>query len=129
MKTKIAIAIVLASILGGFLGCRLAPIGNVENAAVRMKKTDYTLEDVRKAITRAGLLTGWQMEPLGPGTLLATYVQPDYAASVTISYSRTSYSIRYRNSRNLDYKAGRIHENYNVWVQSLDEAIRSELGT
>ena len=46
------------AILGGvllFVACTAAPIMNVQNAPVNVSKSNATLEDVSKAITRAGV--------------------------------------------------------------------------
>jgi hypothetical protein len=127
-------SIVIALILLNLLGCRSAPIQNVQNVAVTIKKADYTIEDVEKVILRAGDIASWKMEIDKPGAILATYYGPteegriSYSASVTIAYTRASYSIEYRNStENIRYSSGKIHENYNVWVKDLDSAIRREM--
>lgn len=124
------ISIFLVFAILGLLGCRSAPIQDVENVQVSIKKRDYTLGDVEKAIMRAGTMTSWHMEKDRPGVILAYFIGPnsEYSASVTIWYSTATYSIRFRNcSDNLRYGPGKIHENYNVWVKKLDEAIRREM--
>ena len=130
MRIRLIISIFLAFSILNVLGCRSAPIQDVENVQVSIKKRDYTLDDVEKAIMRAGTMTPWHMEKDKPGVILATFIGPnaEYAASVTIWYSTATYSIRFRNcSNNLRYGPGEIHENYNVWVKNLDKAIRREM--
>nr|WP_256834309.1 hypothetical protein [Pseudomonas oleovorans] len=51
----------------------------------------------------------------------------DHQAEITIPYSASSYSIRYRDSQNLGYKNGKIHRNYNKWIHNLDRSIQQEL--
>jgi hypothetical protein len=46
---------------------------------------------------------------------------------VEIPYSASKYSIVYKSSENLDEADGKIHRNYNGWVQNLDRAIRTEI--
>jgi hypothetical protein len=54
---------------------------------------------------------GYQLRPLEDGKI-------SYSASVTITYTRKSYSIQYLSSTgNLQYGPGEIHENYNNWVK------------
>ena len=128
MTTLLRLVLGLLLVGTGLLGCVTAPIRDVENVPIRMQRADYTLDDVGKAITRAGTFTSWQMETIRPGFIMAIYARPDYSAAVTITFTRTAYSIKYHNSRNLDYQeGGEIHENYNVWVSDLDDAIRREL--
>jgi hypothetical protein len=132
MRIKHIISIFLAFAVFNLWGCKSAPIQNVESTPVSIRNMDYTVEDVEKAIMRAGGITGWTMEKDKPGVILANYIGPgkSYAASVTIAYSTSTYSIRYRNSTdNLQYGPGKIHKSYNAWVKSLDEAIRREMSS
>ena len=46
-----------------------------------------------------------------------------------MTYSVKSYSIRYKDSTELGYDGGSIHQNYNGWVQNLDKGIRAQLNT
>lgn len=108
-------------------GCRTAPIYNVEHAPVTTNKPHASLDDVEKAIVRAGAGLGWQMRKIKPGLIDGTLYLRSHVAEVSIPYSTQEYSIRYKNSQNLNYQAGQIHKNYNSWVQNLDNAIRSEL--
>ena len=44
-----------------------------------------------------------------------------------IPYSATSYGIVYRSSINLQESGGKIHRNYNGWVQNLNRGINAQL--
>ena len=44
-----------------------------------------------------------------------------------VVYDTKSYSIKYKDSSNLNYDGKSIHKNYNGWVENLDKAIRSNL--
>ena len=134
MKMKFIISTFLVIAILNLLGCHSAPIQNVEYVPVTIKKLNYTEEDVEKLIMRAGASTLWRLEQNTPGVILATYYGPledgkiSYSASVTITYTRKSYSIQYLSSTgNLQYGPGEIHENYNNWVKNLDNAIRREM--
>jgi len=50
-----------------------------------------------------------------------------HLAVVEIEYDERAYSIRYRDSTNLEAKDGQIHPAYNQWIENLDKAIRAEL--
>ena len=53
----------------------------------------------------------------------------DHMAVVEIPYTENSFSIKYKDSQNLNYDAstGSIHNNYNGWVRNLENAIQVQL--
>ena len=133
MKITFIISTFLVIAILNLLGCFCAYTERGIRAS-HDKKLDYTEEDVAKLIMRAGASTPWRLEQNKPGVILATYYGPledgkiSYSASVTITYTRKSYSIQYHSSTgNLQYGPGEIHENYNNWVKNLDNAIRREM--
>jgi hypothetical protein len=88
---------------------------------------DLSMGEVRTAIERAGRSLGWQMFAEQPGTLSGRLALRSHVAVVEIEFDTAHYSIRYRESTNLDAADGHIHEAYNEWVEKLDRAIRAEL--
>jgi len=126
------IAVILAACFALLaVGCRIAPIYNVSGDAVQSNRPNLTMSDVQKAITRAGATLGWQMEDAGPGHMIGTLHLRNHVAVVDITYDTKSYSIKYKDSTNLQYDAakGEIHKNYNGWVQNLENGIRVQLAT
>lgn len=120
------------AILGGvllFVACTGVPITNVQNSPVNVSKQNPSLDEVTKAIIRAGVGLGWQMTPQKPGLMQGRLALREHVAVVDIRYNTKSYSIDYKDSTNLNYDAskGQIHRNYNGWVQRLDNAIQSQL--
>jgi hypothetical protein len=116
----------VALLLGG---CpRQAVVYNVENAPVVSNKS-ASMDDVRKAIIRAGASLGWNITDESPDTLVGILHLRTHMAKVEIPYSATSYSIVYKDSDNLRYDGEKIHSNYNGWIQNLDRAIKSQLST
>ena len=105
------------------------------------------MEDVQKAIIRAGSGLGWNISPVEPGHATGTLYLRKHMAKVDIRYDLKGYSITYNDSSNLNFEpagtetsdpatgetqkstTGTIHSNYNGWVQNLDNAIRVQLGT
>ena len=85
------------------------------------------MNEVQTAIQRAGKSLGWYINPEGPGHLVGRLPLRTHLAVVDIEHDAKSYSIKYRESANLNAGHGMIHPNYNEWVQSLDRAIRSQL--
>jgi hypothetical protein len=110
------------------MGCRTAPVYNVENAPVEISPTS-TVKDVKRAIISAGAGLGWQMNEESPGHIVGTLILRKHMAKVDISYSKTSYSIIYKDSAELSYDGSTIHSNYNGWIQNLDRAIKNSLST
>jgi len=108
-------------------GCTIAPIYNVPNAPVSTSKPNANLDDVGKAIVRAGTALGWNMQVTKPGQILGTLNLRSHEAIVDVNYSQTSYSINYKDSKNLNYDGTNIHKNYNGWIQNLDRGIKAQL--
>jgi hypothetical protein len=87
-----------------------------------------THDQVREAITEAAESRNWTVKPLNDSTLLATLViRSRHSATIEIPYDTTRYALNYKDSTNLDYKDGEIHENYNAWVEKLDRTIQKDL--
>ena len=110
-------------------GCApMAPIQNVSDAPVTVVSNKPLTEmDVRNAIVRAGAGLGWIMKDAGPGKLNATLLLRTHTAEVEIPYSTGSYSITYKSSTNLQEANGKIHRNYNGWIQNLNRGINAQL--
>jgi type IV pilus biogenesis protein CpaD/CtpE len=124
MSVKLAALVVVTAALAG---CA-APIMNVKEAPVTTASgRPLTNEQVRNAIVRAGSSLGWQMKDEGPGMLVGTLELRKHTAVVAIPYSTKSYSVQYRSSVNLDEKGGKIHKNYNGWIQNLTRSINAQL--
>jgi hypothetical protein len=104
------------------------PIFNVVSAPIPPNPA-ATLENIEKAIMRAGLTLGWQMAPKGPGRVEGVLNLRRHQAIVDITFDTKSYNITYRDSTNLDYRATdkTIHSNYNGWIQNLDKGIRAQV--
>jgi hypothetical protein len=106
----------------------LAPIQNVENVSVSSASNrPLSPADVRGAIVRAGAGLGWIMKDAGPGAIHGTLILRTHTAEVQIPYSATSYGIVYKSSVNLQESGGKIHRNYNGWIQNLNRGINAQL--
>jgi hypothetical protein len=126
MKKLTAAAAIAAAILVG--ACTTQPIYNVNDEPVTTPTGKHlTASQVRSAIVTAGSSLGWVIKDAGPGRLLGTLHLRTHTAVVEIPYSASKYSIVYKSSENLDEADGKIHRNYNGWVQNLDRAIRTEI--
>lgn len=129
MKRHI-LGVLLVSVATLFLaGCpHQALVYNVRDAPVITSVDRYSMDDVKKAIMRAGASLGWNIRDVAPGQLEGTLYLRKHMAKVDIPYSQDSYSIIYKESANLRYDGEKIHSNYNGWVQNLDRAIKSQIG-
>jgi hypothetical protein len=124
---KLVLALLTITVLGAC--SRMAPLYNVSDMPVVANKPDPTLDDVSKAIIRAGAALGWEMVPAKPGLIVGTLNIREHQAVVDVNYTPKTYSITYKNSNNLNYDGQSIHKNYNGWIQNLDRAIKAQLVT
>ncbi|WP_062666334.1 hypothetical protein [Grimontia celer] len=106
-------------------GCgRVQPIKNVENAPVAF---NIPAASVKQAIIESGVDRGWIMTETTPGVIRGELFVRSHRAVIEIPYSDKSYSINYVESENLMESDGKIHRNYNRWVNNLDVDIRKKL--
>ena len=107
-------------------GCTSKPILNTlhdlpANAQVSEEK-------MKAVIVNALQKREWTVQRLSPQLVQAEItVRNQYYAAIDIRYTRNSYAITYRDSRDLGYKDGKIHRNYNRWVSMLDRDIMAGL--
>jgi hypothetical protein len=88
-----------------------------------------TLPQIAKAITAGGADKGWQAKPEGSNRILLTLNSRSYVVRVTVEYSQDEYTVRYKDSENLEYNAEKnsIHKKYFHWVRNLEGAINKRL--
>lgn len=108
--------------------CRTAPLYNVESAVITPPE-NATMEDIDKAIVRAGAQLGWQISKTSPGQLVGRLPIRSHIAVVDIRHDMDEVSITYKDSTNLNYDAESniIHPNYNSWVKNLQNAIFAQV--
>ncbi|CAK4074550.1 MULTISPECIES: hypothetical protein [Vibrio] len=115
-----------ASLLALLLvGCgRVQPVLNVEDTPV-----GYNLQSkqVKLAIMQAASNRGWVIEEISPSELNAKLTVRSHFAEAKITYNDKFYSITYLNSVNLKASDGKIHRNYNRWVNNLNVDIKRQL--
>lgn len=123
------IGIVLAAATLALSGCAgTQPINNVVNAPFNLPPgKNLTMTQIQRAIVVAGTQLGWQMTPTGPGKVTGRLALRTHVADVDVEHDTKSYSIKYRDSQNLNARDGMIHKNYNGWIENLDRAIRTQV--
>jgi hypothetical protein len=133
MKILRLLAIVLAFAALNAHARGSVPIVNHEAVpALRASGQPASAEQIRLALQTAGAARGWQITPAGAGKALAVLnVRGKHSISADISYAAGKYSIKYRDSSNMNYEPGEgsglIHPKYNAWVQTLIDETRMQL--
>lgn len=124
LKSTFAAAVVAFTLT--LAGCGASPVQNYE--AQPVPTNVKSAEQVKQAIRQAGVGLGWIISEDGD-KLKGTLNLRSHQAVISIPYSKTSYSLIYQNSINLDYDAekGTIHKNYNGWMQNLNNRIQVQL--
>ncbi|HIL87055.1 MAG: hypothetical protein ABGW72_00200 [bacterium] len=118
---KISVIVVSLALL---VGCGTAPVRNVDSAMIPGENSISTVE---KAISRAGAGLGWVMTKKSDGNIVGKLALRSHLAVIDITYDKSSYSIKYVDSTNLNYSGGEIHTNYNGWISNLQKAINIQL--
>ncbi|PSW06875.1 hypothetical protein [Photobacterium lipolyticum] len=122
---KLIKGLVVAAMFVTLAGCsRVQPILNVENTPVVF---NLQSSQVKQAIIEAGIGRGWVMRETTPGKIRGEYQARSHQAIIDITYNTNTYSIEYADSDNLKYEDGKIHRNYNRWINNLDVDIKKKL--
>ncbi|MGM0593515.1 MAG: hypothetical protein ACQETD_03170 [Pseudomonadota bacterium] len=129
MKKILVRMLLVAFAVGVIVGCRTAPVYNVEDQTIVANVDNVSMDGVENAIMRAAGPLGWQVKKVEPGHMVATLNVRKHMAQVDITYDTDSYSISYKNSSHLKYDGSNIHSNYNGWVQNLQRNIDVQLST
>ncbi len=116
---KFAALLIISSLV--IAGCKTSTVYNVQHKVSHQKSS----ETVYRAIRSAGQSLGWHISKIRPGVAQGKLILRSHVAIVRITYTRSSYNIRYSSSKNLKYDSQKntIHSNYNGWIQNLEKAI------
>ncbi|MCL1985623.1 MAG: hypothetical protein FWG59_04165 [Betaproteobacteria bacterium] len=134
MNTRFLLTLLIALLMLS-VGCRktsnvATPSGG---SGAAMAQEHFTLQDMRDAILKGCADKNWRAVETDANTIEATnIVRNKHTVVVSIPYTAKSYSINYKSSSNMGYKAKSdgtfsIHPNYNNWVNNLDKAIRANI--
>jgi hypothetical protein len=124
---KFGLALALSLVLAFVAACTSRPIMNINDATVVTSGKAATAQDVERAIMRAGSQLGWVMAPVRPGLVSGRLDLRTHTAVIDVPYDARSFSIKYKESTNLNADGANIHKNYNGWIENLDRNIRAEL--
>ena len=107
-------------------GCTSKPVLNTQHDLPA--SAQISEEKVKQVIVAALQKREWTVLRQSPQLVQAEItVRNQCYAAIDIRYTRNSYAITYRDSRDLGYKDGKIHRNYNRWVSMLDRDIMAGL--
>jgi hypothetical protein len=109
-------------------GCTSKPVLNTQHDLPA--NAQVSEEKIKQVIVAALQKREWTVQRLSPQLVQAEItVRNQFYAAIDIRYTRNSYAITYRDSRDLGYKDGKIHRNYNRWINMLDRDILAGLRT
>ncbi|MEO8489146.1 hypothetical protein [Pseudomonas sp.] len=107
-------------------GCTSKPVLNTQHELAA--NTQASEEQMKQVIVTTLQKREWAVQRLSPQLVQADItVRGQFYAAIDIRYTRNSYAITYRDSRDLGYKDGKIHRNYNRWISMLDRDILAAL--
>ncbi|MBA1202371.1 hypothetical protein G7009_11470 [Pseudomonas capeferrum] len=116
----------LGLLLIGVVGCTSKPLLTPQEQI--SLNPPVSAEQVKLAIVQTAIKRGWTVREVNAQQVQADIlVRNTFYAAVDVDYSANGYRISYRDSRELNYKDGKIHRNYNRWVNALDIDILREL--
>jgi len=128
ISSRGAAAILLVALAGQASAALMTDeVENYENVPIRTAGGKVlSSADVRDAIVAAATSRQWKIDYVRAGVLIGRLnVGGKHLAEVSIIYTPQSYSVVYRDSINLGYRASdaTIHSNYNRWVRQFVDAI------
>jgi hypothetical protein len=84
--------------------------------------SNASLERVQRTIITASAIKGWR-----PEHILATRRREGHVAKVDITYTSSSFNIRYVDSDNMAYNGQSISSVYTQWITELRDEIKRRL--
>jgi len=135
MTSKLIALFTLALLLTtSIVFARAAPMQTYNDIAISGNDGKaLQMEQIKKAIQAVATKREWITKSDGEGKLIATLdVRGKHSVVIAITYSTTQYSMTYKDSTNLNYKAKEgsateIHPGYNKWLDTLKKEISLEL--
>lgn len=93
-----------------------------------------SVDNVKTVVGRVARVVGWKVESETPGLTVASIQKESLYAKINIEYTAKQVTIRYVDSKNLNYKniSGRgetIHSRYLNWVNHLAEMINRAINS
>lgn len=129
-RTGIAASLLIALIVAAPAARADDPVKDIIDHEVPALKdgTRIALPDVQAAILAACERRKFEATVVSPGLITARWVHGKHTFDVSIPFTNSTYSIRYKDSAYMDYnpKKNRIHDSYNDSVKGLSEHIEAD---
>lgn len=116
------ITLISLLLLAPTANARTQPVYNIIDKPVHSGSGNMlTLEQVGDALAAAARYKRWTVEEVEPGYMTAQIFVRQHFAAIDIRYTKSTYSITYRDSEVLKYDGEKIHRNYNKWVKLIEK--------
>ncbi len=119
---NIFIALVLVVFFSA-CGSKLQHIPKFDNNQI---KRDVDMLNATEAIVRGAKFKGWTSSYIKAGHIVATMKNRKTMIDVDIFYDTSSYSIKYKDSKGMQYKDSKISKKYSRYIKSLRVNIDKE---
>jgi hypothetical protein len=124
-------ALALAAFAPGSAAAAVDLIEWNDVAAVTGSGKPATAEEIKRAFMVGGARRNWTFAEAGPGRMIGTLNVRTHTLVMDVTYGDGKYSLRYRDSVNLDFKdhdgKKTIHRAYLNWNTNLMNDARAEL--
>lgn len=87
----------------------------------------FPASKIVSAFKQCSLSRGWKFDTNGSGRMIGQlFVRGKHYVAVDVAYNSKSYTISYRDSKNMKYnpETKKIHKRYNSWVTNLDNDVQ-----
>lgn len=117
-------SLLIGSIAVFLVACQMAPLQPTVTEPV-----PYTLEkkQAERCIIEAGSMRGWLITPIKPGELQAELNIRQHQVVMRIVYDDKNITFNYVSSKNMNEKNGKIHRQYNNWLNNLRGDIKAKM--
>ena len=91
--------------------------GSTETVSTQVSATNAN--QVKKALLEALHERDFTTKIVSDGVIEATYARGDHSVTVNVLYTANNFDIVYVTSTNLKAENGKIHRNYNRWINNV----------
>lgn len=125
MNRTISVGVALMVVVAAVSGCT-SVMQPIENRPLR-PLAGATVEQVGEAVFLAIQRRKWQARKIAPGHIEAQYTKWRHKVVVDVIFDTKKFSIRYKDSENMRFSGGTIHNRYNEWTGKLADLISARV--
>jgi hypothetical protein len=130
MRHRCTRLLVVACLILAIAACT-APIRRVNSPNYGWgPRPEVTLAQIQTEIEKTARGQGWQLSEVKTGSFVAKREWGDkgkHNIVVDVVYDRKGFSIRYKDSKQMDYDGKSIHHTYNDMVETLRDGIKASV--